>query len=575
MDNFLYGADPELVRRALRAQGSDYVLPPLDPSLRQMPDIGAPPPPPVDDPYAGVLDAAAKYGQAYTPEVPTPAEPAIAVPPGQDPDLVNQALQMTAPTTAEARESFNAGSMASANQAITDMERAARDQSISMEQVANAQAQGYEQEVEARKQAQAENDRLLSLSKARNEDYDRSFKEEMSRLKAINDEAAKLPTPKVRRSNIQRLMGGIAVGMGQAADHFAMVGGAHTDNAQQIQHQINTVIERDIQAQREAIANKRADAQGKMTEMSLARQHFGDTIEGDKFGALMVKERTANELGIVAAQTSNKKVKAEVLGAQAALTSAVAKEKLGLYKTLMSKKISATQAQMLNWTPQQAAAYNASIGAEEEGQGGVELPIGSKEGKAAEEIRNADRKRLDTASDPNVIRGTPGLAALPKLQAYVDGTTPIPEDAYGEGQVFLKGKNTLMLGQVENRSKELIDLQNASGAALDASLRIATGANAPKDEIEELRSRFGIDWSKIKNKKQVIDALQRQVEAIKDYEKRWRAADPEAWDEAAARIRGEAPKPLTPTDIVEDRSDRTTLKHKTGNTGKLPKGWTR
>jgi len=524
-----FGVDPQLVAQALQATGSTYQL---DPSVFQAPDIG-----PAPAPAPGIqreLPPDPSEAMARDVNLTGVRDPNIG-----DPVQVNQALK----ATGSDYQVPQVGSAQSAQDAMASMEQSARDQAKAARETAQIKQQQFAQESDAHAREQARVDELIAKHGDAQKAMEAEFEDSISRFRMINEEVAKMPPPRDSRSMGKKLMGALATGMGGASDHFAMVGGMKSNHAEQITQDINAGIERDIQAQREAIQNKRADAQAAMTEYGFARQHFGDTKEAVDFAITLRKQSAGHELARIAATSSSAQVAQEAASQEAALNGAVAKEKLAFARAVLAKKLSPFQARIMGWNDRQLNDYNNSIDAENGAP-----PLTSKARKVGNDEGKIDRARTEAVYE-RWVKIAPALDANDRLSKYTKEST-IPADMVGSGKAIKEVKSLFTAGKVDFDSAAAKDLSADIEASRNAFLRLVSGAGITEQEGLRQWGEFGLDPGKYQTAKQLVAGI-KKLNARTDYYNRLiRAPDPEAFDELDHRIHGGETRALGRTPVA-------------------------
>lgn len=230
----------------------------------------------------------------------------IAAPPASSPPAAvppQELAPVDAPPAAlKAPRTFDQGMQAITTSAQQQVE-ALRDQAKAQAASNDAAAQVYGQQAEE----------LAARQKAFEQEeaeYKRVNAETTEEFKKLNQQAENMRVVD-RRGTTQKVMGVLGVALGGLGDAFARMGGnQNTNYGSQVQQQMNYLIERDMDLQREALQDKRKAAAGKLTELGLARSAFDDEQQAAAFASSQIQLKYASQLKQVAASTANPQVAA-------------------------------------------------------------------------------------------------------------------------------------------------------------------------------------------------------------------------------------------------------------------------
>jgi hypothetical protein len=108
--------------------------------------------------------------------------------------------------------------------------------------------------------------------------------------------------PKDRRSGSSKIMGALAVGLGQMTDQNNLVAGlmqgmnVQTSNADSTVAMIQRGIDRDLEQQRAMLDNKKTALAAKGTELGQLRERYGDRLDTMKLGRSMKLDQAIQEM---------------------------------------------------------------------------------------------------------------------------------------------------------------------------------------------------------------------------------------------------------------------------------------
>lgn len=135
--------------------------------------------------------------------------------------------------------------------------------------------------------------------------------------------------PRDRRDTGQRVMGALAIALGGIGDAVAVGGGAAPQrNLDRVVSIVNTGIERDLDAQREMIANKKTQSQGLDTELGHMQRMYGQTQQANEMARVMKLQQAQLELQTIAASGAAEEAKATAAGAAAKIGQQIEETKL-------------------------------------------------------------------------------------------------------------------------------------------------------------------------------------------------------------------------------------------------------
>lgn len=323
------GFDPNLVNQALAMQGATYRVPvdtaqPLTPEEAALGQIqaanaaaedlyvannpshmgGAPmldAQPAVQPPIP--IDWVPQQEQAQQPMLPVEQQaapsPEMAPPQQQAPrqggGVANPITGMLADTTArrQAAEAESAGYERLGDEAVASGQEAAAE----LGQV-RSDAAGEVAAIQERAAAEGAQyvEQLADIQDSRDKASSRVEDEQREYAKFIGDYE-----PKDRRTMATRVMGAIAVGLGQMTDQNNLVAGlmqgvnVQTNNADATSALIQRGIDRDIDMQRAMLDNKRTALAAKTTELGQVRAKFGDDVDTLKLARAMKLDQAIQE----------------------------------------------------------------------------------------------------------------------------------------------------------------------------------------------------------------------------------------------------------------------------------------
>lgn len=135
--------------------------------------------------------------------------------------------------------------------------------------------------------------------------------------------------PRDRRDTGQRVMGALAIALGGIGDAVAVGGGAAPQrNLDRVVSIVNTGIERDLDAQREMISNKKTQSQGLDTELGHMQRMYGQTQQANEMARVMKLQQAQLELQTIAASGAAEEAKATAAGAAAKIGQQIEETKL-------------------------------------------------------------------------------------------------------------------------------------------------------------------------------------------------------------------------------------------------------
>lgn len=253
------------------------------------------------------------------PEEPQPIDPA---------NLVFAGGPANQPTPAQQRRRGQGGATTGLRGALRDASAEASDaisQSQNMMEDASARAvRAAEKQAAAEEKVASRTGEILAERDAQVQNFEAARQElELQRrdqLKAASDNLQQLRQEvrqmKVDPRRLYKTESGdtdyvktVGAALMAAAGHFgaALSGGPNT--ASQL---INTAVERDIAAQRDAIDNAQADVQGQQSYLAELRQRFGDDRQAEEAMRLSYLEDASRRIETMKAQTSNEMVAANL-----------------------------------------------------------------------------------------------------------------------------------------------------------------------------------------------------------------------------------------------------------------------
>lgn len=253
------------------------------------------------------------------PEEPQPIDPA---------NLVFAGGPANQPTPAQQRRRGQGGATTGLRGALRDASAEASDaisQSQNMMEDASARAvRAAEKQAAAEEKVASRTGEILAERDAQVQNFEAARQElELQRrdqLKAASDNLQQLRQEvrqmKVDPRRLYKTESGdtdyvktVGAALMAAAGHFgaALSGGPNT--ASQL---INTAVERDIAAQRDAIDNAQTDVQGQQSYLAELRQRFGDDRQAEEAMRLSYLEDASRRIETMKAQTSNEMVAANL-----------------------------------------------------------------------------------------------------------------------------------------------------------------------------------------------------------------------------------------------------------------------
>lgn len=189
------------------------------------------------------------------------------------------------------------------------------------------------------------------------DDYRQARTPIAQKLHALNQEIANTQIGD-RRSTRQKVLGALAVGLGQATDQNNLVAGlmqglnVQTHNADSIQQHISAAIDRDIDAQKAMLENKRFAAAGLHSQLGLAREAFGDDAHAIEWTKASLKEQYGDEMEQVARSLNNDVARHTALAKAAELKLQGEADKAKVYREVEARNQAAAAARAkaaTNW----------------------------------------------------------------------------------------------------------------------------------------------------------------------------------------------------------------------------------
>lgn len=209
-------------------------------------------------------------------------------------------------------------------------------------QAAQGEADARQRAAGDQRAAAGQHGRALDQSDARMAERRTSYEKERDTLRAaygqLDQKAAAMETPHDRRSTRQKLMGGLAVGLGQLIDQNNLTAGlmqgmnVQTDNAAQTEKQVNIAVERDIQAQREALAGVRDQQHSKVNQLGMARDFFKDDAQAEEWTRAAAAERYGVAVQEIGANLQSDVARSALMDAGARIAREASDQKLKLFE---------------------------------------------------------------------------------------------------------------------------------------------------------------------------------------------------------------------------------------------------
>ena len=385
-----YGLTPDQVQQALAASGSGYQLAEPTFGLQAMADANPQllPPgaqPPRQAPADPSMQPAPTFGlqaMADANRAPPQALTSVGGQPFMAPLLTPQ-TQLRPPSVnpyaqTQRTPSLNAGSAGLRNP-LPGIERDARARAADAERgFADATTDfvaGNEQQRQAALdagEAQAATARRLA-NLDREAAFDMAGREELhkARVKAFEDSTAKTHDeiksleddvangePKDRRSPGQKALSVIAIMLGGIGQGFSRAGGVDTPNAGL--EMVNLQIQRDLDRQRELLANKRTALAAKQSDLGIAREKFGATQQADQAAYLMSLKRFETEAQAAKNEGLSKEASAAADQLIGQLQQRQGEVLMNLHGSLLDKnRAQADALAVTQWREQQAARARA------------------------------------------------------------------------------------------------------------------------------------------------------------------------------------------------------------------------
>jgi hypothetical protein len=217
---------------------------------------------------------------------------------------------------------------------------------------------------------------------------------------------------------------------------------------------LNAMINRDIEAQKAAIQNKRAGVTAQQNLISMTRAQFSDDRAQDAAARALAYNIVETELDKLGAKAQNEQVKRNYATAKQELQNKrIEQEQQALqYQDAWNRQNILDRAAM--------AETRASVESKMRGQGEVAIPGMAATGE--KQINKEDIKEI-SKTRPEIVKA---LTMLDRMEAHIKkyGTEILPTDAARQGkmmgndfQMLLKGESFYKLGILSESDKELLD----------------------------------------------------------------------------------------------------------------------
>ncbi len=528
------GADPEMINRALEAQGSTYRVPvpqavqPTPPqrwpgALEAPPEAAAPTAPAAPQ---TLEDIYAQQAADATARAPAEAIAAGAVPPAARMSLAQPQM---APQPAR-RPSVGGGAQianpipgmlkeASAGKAAAETQRdqaelgydtATEARKLNAETLGDSKADNLESiaEVQARIAADQReyHDRLQVEADSHTAATDKVNSERNEMIKFVNEYE-----PKDRRTGKQRVAGAIAVGLSGMLDQNNLVAGlmqgmnVQTSNADRTASLIQKGIERDLEYQRALLDNKQTAMAGKTTELGQLREKYGDTVDTLKLARAMKIEQAQKEIEATTAQGASQE--ARILGQEA--SDKLEQEKQAIYSEVYGKRFESLRGEeqklrMARYEQQRAAQAGANP------MTALKLREQQlKNAKMEQELNKTDKGGPATEGERKTYGVISGAKdSFKRLYSTVynsDGTEKNPDDVDMPARAWNYVPTILT---PEAKEQQRLDDTNI----VRTLLRIESGSNVPDSEVEGKMYSTGLTSSdesvRAKARKALLEQLQ-------------------------------------------------------------------
>lgn len=435
----------------------------------------------IRDPVQAGLEAVGG-GVAETPVAP----PAAAPEAGQSTEPVEPATEPKNDLPIPGNFSEAIGNYSTASQVAADAIRTD----------AEVKAQALEQQAAVEQQQAQELALRQQAFEAEQAERAKVREETMAEFKQLSDQATNLQA-KDSRTTGQRVMGVLAVALAGLGDAFSRMGGQTSNYAGAVQAGIDRQIERDLDAQREAINGKRQAAAMKLTELGLARQQFTDAQDAEKFAESQISLRYATQLRATAAKSNS-----EVAKSAAEVTASALEAKAnGEIAELMNRRDAQKMRSRLMDGQKSAAGGGGALSAtdllDKLDKG---LPMSKKEMDYALKLdaaRDRDAAREDRAENAEKNRASkPAPGEKPEPEGVMKARALIKSSERPAAAVeqFLKSGDSLP-GYISANSpdalagdKAALYWGNVDSVARDL-LRYESGASISTEETEGLIAR--------------------------------------------------------------------------------------
>jgi hypothetical protein len=407
----------------------------------------------------------ATWGAA--PPEPTPVPVVQDVPPVvQPPPVVEQSLPPSAPQTFQPLPAptvtNSRGALQEMDAAVTGQVQAQEDKSLAQSFANDEQAKILQQQSAIESAAQAKADAQAAEGRARVQAiYDEA--------KAVDNEAANIQV-KDRRTTTQKVLGILGVALSGVADSMSGFSGKQTNFAGSLEKSLQEAVDRDLNMQREAIADKRKQAAAKFTEMGIAQKLFVDDVESaTKYASALRKDMYARELDAAAKRSQNPVIQAEGSAAAAKILAENAQNKAQLLTSKENARIAAAAAAQRTATTNPESAYEGMTQeALQALKNANQLPAAGQ--KVLNGLIGADNTQNTAARNPEVIAQTKG-AKLSEDQTVRD--PKIAVQYAKDAAKFQEGLNTVrtMNGLIEaiKTDRKAFDIAERTADALGMS----------------------------------------------------------------------------------------------------------
>jgi hypothetical protein len=324
-----------------------------------------------------------------------------------------------------------------------------------------------------------------------------------------------------RRNGMQKTMGAVALGLGQAVDQNNLVAGlmqgtpVYTHNADSIQQNLNATMDRDIELQRVNLANARDSADAARSQLGMARQFFMDDQAAEDFVRADLSEQYARNLDELAKTLTNDMARDRVLATAEQMRLEGTQGKAQVFAAWEQQKKAeaaaraAARAKGPDWSKFTPAELKAAIDAGAAPAGAVNYynEVVAKGLKNDELVADVEQKRAATAkleaeaANPKAANMSDGDKKLARLAEGVQPAVKFLSQYLGDG-----GKDIPYLGVAKTGYAKALQAVMPEFATPDDNLQFAgsvdalenvllrdeSGANLPDSEKESKRRTWNL-----------------------------------------------------------------------------------